>query len=117
MTPIRVLVTGGRGFTDESMVVRALDATHAAAGVACVIEGGASGADAFARRWARDKNVPLASFPAEWRRHGKAAGPIRNSHMLTVGRPDLVLAFPGTNGTVDMVRKSKAAGVEVLEFS
>jgi UDP-N-acetylmuramoylalanine-D-glutamate ligase len=35
--------------------------------------------------------------------------------MLDVGKPDLVVAFPGGRGTADMVRRAKEAGVEVIE--
>jgi len=54
-------------------------------------------------------------FLANWRTHGKAAGPIRNQQMLDEGRPHLVVAFPGGTGTADMVRRAKAAGVPVME--
>jgi hypothetical protein len=35
--------------------------------------------------------------------------------MLEQGRPDLVVAFPGGNGTHHMKRIARAAGIEVLE--
>lgn len=35
--------------------------------------------------------------------------------MLSEGKPSLVVAFPGGEGTADMVRKARAAGVEVVE--
>jgi hypothetical protein len=37
--------------------------------------------------------------------------------MLDEGKPDLVIAFPGGGGTADMMRRARAAGVEVLEVS
>lgn len=46
---------------------------------------------------------------------GKAAGPIRNQHMIDTAKPDLVVSFPGGAGTADMVRRAKAAGVRVIE--
>lgn len=42
-----------------------------------------------------------------------AAGPIRNQHMLDIGKPDVVLAFPGGRGTEDMIRRAEKAGVPV----
>jgi phosphoribosylformylglycinamidine (FGAM) synthase-like amidotransferase family enzyme len=35
--------------------------------------------------------------------------------MLDESMPHLVIAFPGGRGTADMVKRSKAAGVHVLE--
>ena len=36
--------------------------------------------------------------------------------MIVEALPELVIAFPGGNGTADMVERAKAAGVEVIEF-
>jgi hypothetical protein len=36
--------------------------------------------------------------------------------MLTEGKPDLVVAFPGGRGTADMVRRAYAANVIVKEI-
>jgi hypothetical protein len=113
---MRVLVCGGRTFRDRAMVFAALDCLHGATPIGCIIEGGAKGADTFAREWARSRSVAVKTFEvtkAEWDRLGLAAGPIRNARMLSDGEPDLCLAFPGNRGTADMVRRCQAAGVEV----
>ena len=65
--------------------------------------------------WARKHRIDNLKFAADWATNGKAAGPIRNRKMLTEGRPDLVVAFPGGRGTADMIAQSKAAGVRVVE--
>ncbi|WP_245576775.1 SLOG family protein [Kaistia adipata] len=81
-----------------------------------VISGMATGADTLAAEWAERFGFPLRKFPADWKAHGRAAGPIRNQRMIDEGRPDLVIAFPGGRGTADMVRRAKAAGIEVREM-
>jgi len=115
---MRVLVCGGRDFSDRTLLKATLD--HLAPSV--VISGGARGADALAAEWAEATGwnvggVHLEEFPADWTAHGKAAGPIRNQQMLDEGKPDLVVAFPGGRGTADMVRRARAAGVEVREIA
>jgi SLOG family YspA-like protein len=82
-----------------------------------IIAGGAPGADHAAIDWAIVNWCPFKEFHANWQKHGKAAGPIRNQQMLDEGKPDLVVAFPGGRGTADMVRRSKEAGVKVIEVS
>lgn len=54
-------------------------------------------------------------MPANWKLHGKMAGPIRNQDMLD-RNPDieLVVAFGGDAGTSDMVSRSIAAGLSVI---
>jgi hypothetical protein len=112
---VRVLVTGGRDFADREWLFAVLDAIHAERGIACIVEGGASGADRLAKEWTWERGIALKEYPADWKEHGRAAGPIRNRKMLREGLPDLVVAFPGGRGTADMIRAAKAAGVEVLE--
>jgi hypothetical protein len=57
--------------------------------------------------------VPIDVYVAQWKKHGRAAGPIRNQRMLDKGKPDLVVAFPGGRGTADMIRRAERAGVPV----
>lgn len=112
---MRVLVCGGRDFSDHVSVSKTLGALAAEFGALTVIEGGARGADMLARRWADYHGHAIQTFQADWSKHGRAAGPIRNQQMLDEGRPDLVLAFPGGRGTADMMNRAKAAGVCVQE--
>ena len=113
---MRVLVCGGRDFDDQDTVWAALDC-HAQPGRDVVIQGGASGADRLARTWCLDTATPCENYPADWKAHGRAAGPIRNQQMIDEGRPTKVIAFPGGRGTSDMVRRARAAGIPVFEFS
>jgi len=112
---MRVIVCGGRDYSDSLAVERELDALFCAAPMdtMIVIQGAAKGADELARAWAHRRLVEWKNYPADWRAHGKAAGPMRNQRMIDDGRPDLVLAFPGGRGTADMTRRAQAAGVPV----
>lgn len=95
-----------------------------------LIEGGAPGADDIAAWWA--DNSPMHShnerpddppfehlqFKADWKRHGRGAGHIRNQQQLDEGKPDTVVAAKNGfdwslsgGGTEDMVRRAKAAGI------
>lgn len=112
---MRVLVCGGRLFSDAEYAYRVLDQLHRERGVEVLIEGDAEGADRIAGSWARQNGIENLKFPADWTTHGRAAGPIRNGQMLVEGKPDLVLAFPGGRGTANMIRQAKAAGVPVQE--
>ena len=112
---MRVIVCGGRDFDDVSAVRHALTAAHARRPITLLIEGGQTGADRLAREWAKAEGVPFVTVEAEWQRFGPAAGPIRNSKMLTEQKPDAVIAFPGNKGTRDMVTIARKAGVPVWE--
>lgn len=108
----RVLVCGGREYTNVRHVFDVLDALDPRPTL--IIQGGAFGADACASEWAWKRKVPEKEFRANWAKHGRAAGPIRNQRMIDEGRPNLVVAFPGGTGTADMVRRAEAAGIPVV---
>jgi hypothetical protein len=69
---------------------------------------------------AEELGIPVLSFPADWARFGRAAGPIRNQRMLDEGKPTLVLAFHNniveSKGTKDMVKRARKAGIRVRLF-
>lgn len=113
---MKVLVCGGRYFSDYDKLSSELWRLHKSRPITAVIEGGANGADRIARGWAKEFGVECITVPADWNAHGRAAGPIRNERMLREQRPDLVLAMPGGRGTADMVRRAKSAGVRVIEY-
>jgi hypothetical protein len=119
---MRILVCGGRKFADRSAIAKALAPYRPSrvldASEHIFILGGAPGADTLAEEWADVWGVRKRIYPANWELYGSpAAGPIRNQQMLEEGRPDLVIAFPGDRGTANMVRRAKAAGVEVVRVT
>jgi hypothetical protein len=113
----RILVCGGRDFSSVAAVYKVLDIQLRIHRHVTVIEGGAKGADALAANWVKNPGwagtIKHEQYPADWHKHGKAAGPIRNQQMLDTGI-DLVLAFPGGRGTADMIQRAQKAGVEVV---
>jgi hypothetical protein len=112
---VRVLVCGGRTFYNKVLFKKTLDEIHAKTPITCIIQGEASGADFLAKHWAKAVAcIPHEDFKAFWNEQGPAAGPIRNKIMLDIGKPDLVVAFPGQDGTADMVKQARSAGVKVM---
>jgi hypothetical protein len=111
---MRLLVCGGRDYTDRATVFAVLDRVHAHRPITCLVHGAARGADSLGAAWAISRGIHTEPHPADWLRLGKAAGPLRNAEMLATG-VDGVLAFPGGRGTAHMVRIAREAGVPVWE--
>jgi len=85
-----------------------------------LLHGGARGADRAIGRAAHQLGWPVEVLPADWRRHGRAAGPIRNRELieLAISRAEalssaaapvsvLVMALPGGAGTASLVREAR----------
>jgi len=106
---MRAIVCGGRDFDDVDLAYATLDRLRPSV----VISGGARGADSIGEMWAHERGVHVERFPADWYKHGRSAGPIRNEQMLKEGKPDMVIAFPGGRGTAHMVKIAREAGVPV----
>ena len=109
---MRALVCGGRDYRDKDYLWNVLDG-YGPPEITEIISGMAKGADIMAAEWAERFGFSLHKFPADWEKHGKAAGPIRNQKMLDIGKPDVVIAFPGGRGTADMIRRAQKAGIKV----
>ena len=116
---MRILVCGGRDFTDEELVNRILNQFYNEHGqeYITIIHGGAKGADSLAGKWGKESGVPVEVYPADWKKHGRAAGPIRNKQMLDEGKPDIVIAFKGGKGTRNMITQAKENGFMVVEYN
>jgi hypothetical protein len=121
-----VIVCGGRDFTDGVFAFDQLDRLRIELGIDVVIEGGQrtkdrfgsiiGGADYWAARWARARKISHHTERADWRRFGRAAGPIRNKKMLTDHRPARLIAFVGGDGTADAMAQARQMGIAVIEI-
>lgn len=118
-----MLVCGGRDYHDKHVLFPALDKmAEECGGIELVVHGGARGADALADAWAAERGVACEAVLADWNRYGRAAGPMRNAAMLEMlkafrdqGKDCIVVAFPGSRGTADMVDRACAADFEVVQ--
>lgn len=109
---MRVLVYGGRDWTDERRTFDALDKFRAQYPIQILIHGGAIGADSLAGKWAVSRGVHSARVDALWDYYKKSAGPIRNGRMMLLS-PQMAVEFPGGRGTADMREKLQTASVPI----
>lgn len=113
--PQRILVTGSRDWTDRDIIRKVLSWLPPGS---TVVHGAARGADTIAAEEAKALGLTVEAHPADWKRHGKAAGPIRNQKMIDAGPYDAVFAFPlpDSIGTRDCIERARKAGYEVAVF-
>lgn len=116
---MRVIVCGDRNWKRMDIIERELAKLPKDT---VIIHGAAKGADTLGKFVAEKLGLKVINdgkgFPAEWKRYGKAAGPIRNQQMIDEGRPDMVLAFHEnineSRGTKDMVARATGVGIKVV---
>lgn len=107
---MRIIVTGGRDYKDQKKLEEVLDLLYPS----FVIEGGAAGADELARTWCLKNKVEGKTYRADWNKHGRSAGPIRNRQMIEENPDAIVIAFPGGKGTQSCIEIAKSFGRLVL---
>lgn len=114
----RMLVCGGREFSDREMMWLALDGIRlwVPVPIQVVIHGAQRGADTLADVWAKERGLEVLPFEAEWTRFQGSAGPIRNRRILREGLPDFVVAFPGGDGTQNMLKQAWRAKVTRIDL-
>ena len=132
----KILVFGGRNYTDSRRLFEELDQVALDIGVHCVVHGAAFGTDLLSEDWAKLNQIAYRGYPAPWRKHiegwckcakkslkvCKSSGFYRNDLMLRAEhggtrnenqKIKLAVAFPGANGTADMHRLCEEAGIEI----
>lgn len=116
IVPIVLAVTGGRRYWNREFIFTELDKIHARWPVKLLIHGGALGADLTASEWAVDRGIWMRGYPANWWKHEKVAGPIRNRWMLLDGKPGIVVAFKGGHGTLNMVMNTRRENIRLIDL-
>ncbi|MFJ9029048.1 SLOG family protein [Streptomyces sp. NPDC102274] len=126
MTPYRVLVTGSRDWEDEDLIRHQITRVWLLANLPFVVVHGAcpTGADWIAGGWVNDVAVahlgPVIEepHPADWKTHGRAAGPIRDQRMVRLGA-DMCLAFihKGTRDATGCADLAEAAGIPTRRWT
>ena len=106
---MKLIIAGSRGLYRPEAVDALLGAYSWWASE--VVSGCARGADKAGEAWARDHGVPVVRFPADWRRHGRKAGPMRNREMAAYADA-LALLWDGESvGSKHILGVAKSIGM------
>ena len=112
----RVIVCGGRDFKDRAKCFETLKALLNDKDIE-IVSGHASGADSFGEDFAKENGIKVTIFKPDWKRFGRAAGPIRNKSMLDYAaeKTPVVVAFwdGKSKGTKNMISLAEKVSAEV----
>lgn len=104
---MRLAIVGTRTFNDYELMKKSLSDLI---GVELVISGEAPGADALGKRWAQENGIEYIGFVADWDKHGKAAGPIRNEFVIKACTHVAIFwdgKSPGSKNALDLAKKHR----------
>lgn len=105
---MKTIIAGGRDYRISQDDIEFLDSLE----ITEVVSGGAKGADTGGEEYAEERGIPIIRFNADWDKHGKAAGPIRNREMANYA--DAVVLFPGGRGTESMYKEAVKSDLTIL---
>jgi len=88
---MKIAIVGTRTFTDYGLLQSSVTEIIPIDSITEIVSGGAKGADALAKRYAKDNNIKYVEFPARWNLYGKMAGPKRNEEIAKY--VDILIAF------------------------
>lgn len=108
---MNVIIAGSRSFDDYRKLEEVCDnilKDIAADKDITIFSGGAKGADNLGERYAQEREYNLKRFPADWKRYGRKAGPIRNC--LMAQEADMAIIFwdglsKGAKSMISIARK------------
>lgn len=113
----KLIIAGGRTYSDfkqvEASFLAYLEEHKLTSEEILIVSGGASGADRLGEQLSKKHGMAVEVFPADWKKNGKAAGPIRNKEMAIFA--DGLLAFwdGASRGTKSMITLAKGEGLVV----
>ena len=116
MAEARVIVAGGRRFNDYPLLERTLDRLiyrKCRRNEVEIVSGTAPGADTLGERWAHKRGYRVKQFPADWKEHGRAAGPLRNEQMGAYATHLIAFWDGHSSGTRHMIETAKIFNLKV----
>lgn len=111
---MKLIIAGGRDYAPKRKHYRRIVSTLYDRDVQHVVSGGADGADFFGELIASRHDFAVSYFLADWNKHGKAAGAIRNEEMAQYA--DGVILLPGGRGTNNMFEQAEKYGLEIFDW-
>jgi hypothetical protein len=111
---VKVIIAGSRTLTPSNQLLTDC-ITASGFDVEEIVEGGSAGVDKTAEAYGIGSNISVRTFPANWNKYGRAAGPRRNREMAEYADA-LILVWDGySRGSASMKREADRAGIPVYE--
>ena len=121
----RIIIAGTRTFSDYNLLRNAMIKEFGQLSVSeiaqmKIISGCCQGADQLGEEFAKKNTLVCIKFPADWKKYGKKAGPIRNEERAKYAAEEhgILMAFwdGKSRGTQNMIQTAEKHGLAVHIF-
>lgn len=102
---MKIIIAGSRSIDDYNQILLAVN--NSGFYITEVVSGRARGVDRIGEQYAYKHNLSCAYFPADWKKHGKRAGPIRNAEMAKYADAAVVVWDGKSSGSANMIENMK----------
>jgi hypothetical protein len=105
---LKVIIAGSRDITDYDYICNAVKISGYT--ITEVVSGRARGVDTLGEKYAEEFQLAVKYFPADWKRLGRAAGPLRNLEMGNYADKAILVwdgRSPGTEGMMNIMIRLK----------
>lgn len=115
ITKYKVIIAGCRDFADYELLKEECDfyLQNQKPEDIVIVSGHASGADALGEHYALERDLQLETYTADWKAHGRAAGPIRNAQMASVAHALIAFWDGKSRETKNMIDTATKRGLQV----
>lgn len=120
---MKCIVAGSRWFTNYEFVESKLESLFSNidwhTNPIEIVSGTCRGVDRLGERFAEERGWHYVRFPADWDKHGKAAGPIRNEEMAKYADTCVVFTGDGDRGSASMIDMAKKhnLSLRIIKFT
>lgn len=113
---IKLVIAGRRDFNDYELMEKKIKERYELTQLE-IVSGCANGADKLGEKFAKENNIPLTTFPANWSL-GKRSGMIRNEEMANYADEAILFLDGYSSGTSNMIhtKRNKMKKITVIRY-
>ncbi len=112
---MKTIIAGSRDFNDYRLLRKQVDYYRLHKNeITQVVSGCAKGADTLGEQYAEENGIEIKRFPADWNKHKRAAGPIRNRQMAEYADVLIAVWDGSSRGTKNMIDEMNKLGKPVF---
>jgi len=109
---MKIIIAGSRNINNYNIIVNTIKKSNF--DISEIVSGNARGVDKLGERFAKENNIKLKLFPANWDKYGKGAGYIRNIQMAEYADALIAIWDGISKGTKMMIELAKKKELKIF---